>query len=493
MAGPSPTRSLSTSLYSSARYISRALQTRIEPSASRLTASSSSAECDHGERDLSSSSPWESAAAAALVSNEDVLRQRCLLQSRTGTGYMLPRMLLLQSRGYFRQYSGIAFENSRCTELAWSRRGFLRPSPSVSPFVSGGIRFKTRYNKAEQAAKRASKKKKAKAVRLKLRQIRLAKKLRKASMTPEQALLWRIGKCKKKIKLHEEQLKKFELPPLPEPDPDPEILTPEQLHALKKLGYKNKNYVPVGRRGIYGGTIQNMHMHWKKHETVRIDCDNFPKEKIKDMGETLERLSGGTVIDIHQATTIIMWRGRNYKRPKVDIPVMFKNFNKRKALLKSKHEQSIGSLNDQIRKWEKELRAVREDMAREAAERARWLEENPGMEHPDPPAPVATDQSDYDSDEVSDLSDDDDITSMEDLGPEYDSDSDYEYPDSDEDLPNGSVSSDHDRKHSDTSSDMDSSDEWERNVYASGDETESDDDTPTRATLGSLNAARRKS
>lgn len=137
--------------------------------------------------------------------------------------------------------------------------------------------------------------------------------------------------CKKKIGLHEQQLKKYELPPLPEPDPDPEILTPEQLYALKKLGYKNKNYVPVGRRGIYGGTIQNMHMHWKKHETVRIDCDNFPKEKMKEMGETLERLSGGTVIDIHQATTIIMWRGRNYKRPKVDIPDMFKNFNKRKV------------------------------------------------------------------------------------------------------------------------------------------------------------------
>lgn len=137
--------------------------------------------------------------------------------------------------------------------------------------------------------------------------------------------------CKKKIALHEEQLKKFELPPLPEPDPDPEVLTPEQLYALKKLGYKNKNYVPVGRRGIYGGTIQNMHMHWKKHETVRIDCDNFPKEKIKEMGETLERLSGGIVIDIHQGTTIIMWRGRNYKRPKVDIPIIFKNFNKRKV------------------------------------------------------------------------------------------------------------------------------------------------------------------
>jgi hypothetical protein len=158
------------------------------------------------------------------------------------------------------------------------------------------------------------------------------------------------------------------------------------------------------------------------------------------------------------------------------------------ALIKSKHEQSIGSLNDQIVKWERDLRAVRADMAREAAERARWLEENPGMAPPEPPAPVATEQSDYDSDEISDLPDDDDITSMEDLGPEYDSESDYEYPDSDEDLPNGAVSSDHDREYSATSSDMDSSDEWERNVYASGDETESDTDTPTEVTHGGSNA-----
>jgi hypothetical protein len=124
-------------------------------------------------------------------------------------------------------------------------------------------------------------------------------------------------------------------------------------------------------------------------------------------------------------------------------------------------------------------------MAREADARARWLEENPGMAPPEPPAPVAAEQSDYDSDEGSDISDDDDITAMEDLGPEYDSDSDYEYPDSDDDLSNGAVSSNRDATDSVVSSDVDSSDsEWERNAYASGDETESDADTPKRAASG---------
>lgn len=419
--------------------------------------------------------------------SEDVKCEQFLLHSRSATGCVLPRLLTWVN---VRHCGGIASDNLGFTDQGWSRNGILRPLSPVSPFSVGGVRYKTKYSKAEQAAKRATKKKREKAIRVKLKQIRLKRKLRKLSMNPEETLLFRIEKCKKKISVHEEQLKKFILPPLPEPDPDPEILTPEQLHAMKKLGYKNKNYVPVGRRGIYGGTIQNMHMHWKFHETVRIDCDHFPKEKIKDMGNQLERLSGGTVIDIHQGTTIIMWRGRNYKRPKVDIPIMFKNFNKRKALIKSKHEQSIASLNDQIVHWERDLRALRADMAREAAKRARWLEENPGMAPPEPPAPVMTVISD--SDESSEFSDDEDITAMEDLGPEYDSDSDYEYPDSDEDPVSGDradkdiAAANRDLERNDRwgrnahasggDTGSGSNDEWEPNAYASGDNTESGSD-----------------
>jgi RNA-binding protein YhbY len=213
-------------------------------------------------------------------------------------------------------------------QLFVSRPTYLSSSPVRHPVLSiAGIRFK-----GTKTRKKGPKKKKAKEVRMKLKRIRMERKARKAAMSPEETLEYRIAKQKKKVMLHEEQLKKkYQLPEFPEHDPDPESLTPEQLYTLKKLGYKNKNYVPVGRRGIYGGTIQNMHMHWKKHETVRLCCDNFPKEKIKAMGEQLERLSGGIVIDIHQAKTIIMWRGRNYKRPKNDIPEVFKNFNKRKV------------------------------------------------------------------------------------------------------------------------------------------------------------------
>lgn len=118
-----------------------------------------------------------------------------------------------------------------------------------------------------------------------------------------------------------QKLKKYELPELPPPRHDPELLTLEQLQAYKKIGFRNKNYVPVGVRGVFGGVVQNMHLHWKFHETVQVCCDNFPKEKIKEMATMLARLSGGIVINVHNVKTIIMFRGRNYRQPKNLIPI----------------------------------------------------------------------------------------------------------------------------------------------------------------------------
>lgn len=139
--------------------------------------------------------------------------------------------------------------------------------------------------------------------------------------------------AKKKVALLLQKLKKYELPELPPPRHDPELLTTEQLQAYKKIGFRNKNYVPVGVRGVFGGVVQNMHLHWKFHETVQVCCDNFPKEKIKEMAAMLARLSGGIVINVHNVKTIIMFRGRNYRQPKNLIPI--NTLTKRKVCLHS--------------------------------------------------------------------------------------------------------------------------------------------------------------
>ncbi|CAK7328145.1 unnamed protein product [Dovyalis caffra] len=189
-----------------------------------------------------------------------------------------------------------------------------------------------------------------------LKEIRRAKKLKKKLMTDEERLIYNLKRAKKKVALLLQKLKKYELPELPPPLHDPELLTSEQLQAYKKIGFKNKNYVPVGVRGVFGGVVQNMHMHWKFHETVQVSCDNFPKEKIKEMATMLARLSGGIVINLHNVKTIIMFRGRNYRQPKDLIPL--NTLTKRKALFKARFEQALESQKLNIKKIEQQLRRM---------------------------------------------------------------------------------------------------------------------------------------
>ncbi|CAN0904091.1 CRM-domain containing factor CFM9, mitochondrial [Linum grandiflorum] len=99
-----------------------------------------------------------------------------------------------------------------------------------------------------------------------------------------------------------------------------------------------------------------MHMHWKFHETVQVCCDNFPKEKIKEMATMIARLSGGIVVNIHNVKTIIMFRGRNYRQPKNLIP--FNTLTKRKALFKARFEQALESQKLNIKKTEQQLRRM---------------------------------------------------------------------------------------------------------------------------------------
>ncbi|KAF8408318.1 hypothetical protein HHK36_007467 [Tetracentron sinense] len=189
-----------------------------------------------------------------------------------------------------------------------------------------------------------------------LREIRRAKKLRKKLMTDEERLIYNLRRAKKKVALLLQKLKKYELPELPPPRHDPELLTPEQLQAYKRIGFRNRNYAPVGVRGVFGGVVQNMHLHWKFHETVQVCCDNFPKEKIKEMATLLARLSGGIVVNVHDVKTIIMFRGRNYRQPKNLIPI--NTLTKRKALFKARFEQALDSQKLNIKKIEQQLRRM---------------------------------------------------------------------------------------------------------------------------------------
>ena len=79
--------------------------------------------------------------------------------------------------------------------------------------------------------------------------------------------------------------------------------------------------MPIGRRGIYQGVILNMHLHWKKHETLQVIVKTFTPDEVKEMAVELARLSGGIVLDIQgkDKDTIIMYRGTNYSQPPTEI------------------------------------------------------------------------------------------------------------------------------------------------------------------------------
>eukprot|EP00249_Psilotum_nudum_P020517 c27739_g2_i3 orf=414-1658(-) len=223
--------------------------------------------------------------------------------------------------------------------------------------TGGTIAKKEKESAGENAVKRKKKMSKRDLVK-KLKQLRWVRKIKRANMDKEQRILARIERAQLKISLLEEKLKGFELPPLPMPEHDPESLTAEEFHYLKKIAQKSKNYVPVGRRGVFGGVVQNMHLHWKKHQTVNVWCRNFSKEEVNDIAEQLARLSGGIVVDIKEGDTIAMYRGKNYTRPQDIIP---KNtLTKRKALLKSLCEQALKSHKLNMENAEKELKQYRE-------------------------------------------------------------------------------------------------------------------------------------
>ncbi|KAK6155229.1 hypothetical protein DH2020_009477 [Rehmannia glutinosa] len=251
------------------------------------------------------------------------------------------------------QRNEVVARSSISAKLSLDTSNVSLPSPEFpsakmwnSFYGARGFSAKSMRSKVEKRMQRESGKT--------LREIRRAKKLRKKLMTDEERLIYNLRRAKKKVALLLQKLKKYELPELPPPRHDPELLTLEQLQAYKKIGFRNKNYVPVGVRGVFGGVVQNMHLHWKFHETVQVCCDNFPKEKIKEMATMIARLSGGIVVNIHNVKTIIMFRGRNYRQPKNLIPV--NTLTKRKALFKARFEQALESQKLNIKKTEQELR-----------------------------------------------------------------------------------------------------------------------------------------
>ncbi|KAI3789020.1 hypothetical protein L2E82_01804 [Cichorium intybus] len=193
--------------------------------------------------------------------------------------------------------------------------------------------------------------KKAKLNELRFYRLNAKKKMR--SPNPETRILYRLGKAKRKEEWLIEKLRKFDVRKAAAEVYDPEILTEEEKFYLKRTGEKKKHYVPVGRRGVFGGVVLNMHLHWKNHETVKVVCKPCKPGQIQEYADELTRLSKGIVIDIKPNNVIIFFRGKNYVQPEIMSPL--DTLSKAKALEKYKYEQSLEHTSEFIEKLEMEL------------------------------------------------------------------------------------------------------------------------------------------
>ncbi|KAL1217996.1 putative CRM domain-containing protein [Cardamine amara subsp. amara] len=191
-----------------------------------------------------------------------------------------------------------------------------------------------------------------------LKFFRWKKKKEFERMTAEEKILTKLRKARKKEERLLETMKKLEPSESGEATHDPEILTPEEHFYYLKMGLKCKNYVPVGRRGIYQGVILNMHLHWKKHQTLQVVIKTFTPDEVKEIAVELARLSGGIVLDVHEGNTIIMYRGKNYVQPPTEIMSPRITLPRKKALDKSKCRDALRAVRKYIPRLEQELQLL---------------------------------------------------------------------------------------------------------------------------------------
>lgn len=73
-----------------------------------------------------------------------------------------------------------------------------------------------------------------------------------------------------------------------------------------------------GIRGVFDGVIENMHLHWKHRELVKLISKQKTLAFVEDTARLLEYESGGVLVAIERVPkgyALIYYRGKNYRRP----------------------------------------------------------------------------------------------------------------------------------------------------------------------------------
>uniref|UniRef100_A0A6V7QU04 CRM-domain containing factor CFM3, chloroplastic/mitochondrial n=1 Tax=Ananas comosus var. bracteatus TaxID=296719 RepID=A0A6V7QU04_ANACO len=187
-------------------------------------------------------------------------------------------------------------------------------------------------------------------------------------------LEWKLSLAQRKIMKAEKALAKVEesLKPVG-PTKDPETITDEERFMFRKLGLRMKaflllvipspNFIFSGRRGVFDGTVENMHLHWKYRELVKVIVKAKTFALVKNIALSLEAESGGILVSVDKISkgfAIIVYRGKEYQRPPSLRP---KNLlTKRKALARSIELQRREALNKHIKNLNKRVDQLKSEL-----------------------------------------------------------------------------------------------------------------------------------
>nr|CAB3491896.1 unnamed protein product [Digitaria exilis] len=179
-------------------------------------------------------------------------------------------------------------------------------------------------------------------------------------------LEWKLARAQKKMEKAERVLGKVEtaLKPTDGTKP-PETITDEERFMFRKLGLRMKAFLLLGRRGVFDGTIENMHLHWKYRELVKILVKSKSFSDVKRTALSLEAESGGILVSVDKVSkgyAIVVFRGKNYRRPSKLRPGNL--LSKRKALARSIELQRHQALSQHYAKLNKKVEKLRAELVR---------------------------------------------------------------------------------------------------------------------------------
>ncbi|KAB1212518.1 Chloroplastic group IIA intron splicing facilitator CRS1, chloroplastic [Morella rubra] len=147
------------------------------------------------------------------------------------------------------------------------------------------------------------------------------------------------------------------------PDHDQETITDEERVMFRRVGLRMKAYLPLGIRGVFDGVIENMHLHWKHRELVKLISKQKTLAFVEDTARLLEYESGGILVAIERVPkgyALIYYRGKNYRRP---ISIRPRNLlTKAKALKRSVAMQRHEALSQHISELERTIEQMKKEL-----------------------------------------------------------------------------------------------------------------------------------